>query len=89
MDHDEKISDCHSDCRSKVILYNAIISRDWIEETKLESINPGIIWLLSYKVQCFMEISGTGKTDNLTSEFIQDNFPCENHRFSNNQTIIA
>ena len=39
---------------------------------------------LLYKVQCFIRISGTGKTDNLTCEIIYDNFTCENNRFSNN-----
>ena len=37
-----------------------------------------------YKVQCFIKISGTDKTDNLTCEIIYDNFTCENYRFSNN-----
>ena len=33
---------------------------------------------LSYKVLCFIRISGTDKTDNLTCEIIYDNFTCEN-----------
>ena len=41
------------------------------------------IYLL-YKVQCFIRISGTDKTDNLTSEIIYDDFTCKNCRFSNN-----
>ena len=41
-------------------------------------------YFLLYKVQCFIRISGTDKTDNLTCEIIYDNFTCENHRFSNN-----
>ena len=40
--------------------------------------------ILLYKVQCFIRISGTDKTDNLTCEIIHDNFTCENYRFSNN-----
>ena len=39
---------------------------------------------LLYKVQCFIRIMGTDKTDNLTCEIIYDNFTCENYRFSNN-----
>ena len=31
-------------------------------------------FILLYKVQCFLWISGTGKTDNLTCEIIYDNF---------------
>ena len=34
---------------------------------------------LSYKVQCFIEISGTDKTDNLSREIIYDNFTYENY----------
>ena len=41
-------------------------------------------YILLYKVQCFIGISGTDKTDNLTCEIIYDNFTCENYRFSNN-----
>ena len=37
---------------------------------------------LLYKVRCFIGISGTDKTDNLTCEIIYDNFACENYRFS-------
>ena len=36
---------------------------------------------LSYKVWCFIEISDSDKTDNLTCEIIYDNFTCENYRF--------
>ena len=39
--------------------------------------------VLFYKVQCFIKISGTDKTDNLTCEITYDNFTCENYRFSN------
>ena len=39
---------------------------------------------LLYKVQCFIRISCTDKTDNLTCEIIYDNFKCENYCFSNN-----
>ena len=38
--------------------------------------------ILFYKVYCFIEISSTDKTDNLTCEIIYDNFICENYRFS-------
>ena len=40
--------------------------------------------VLLYKVQCFIRISGTDNTDNLTCEIIYDNFPCENYHFPNN-----
>ena len=40
--------------------------------------------MLLYKVQCFIRISGTDETDNLTCEIVYDNFTCENYRFSNN-----
>ena len=43
-----------------------------------------IILYLLYKVQCFIRISGTDKTDDLTCEIIYDNFTCENYCFSNN-----
>ena len=39
---------------------------------------------LLYKVQCFIRISGSDKTDNLTCEIIYDDFTCKNCRFSNN-----
>ena len=39
---------------------------------------------LLYKVQCYIGISDTNKTDNLTCDIINDNFTCENYRFSNN-----
>ena len=45
------------------------------------------IYLL-YKVQCFIGISGTDKTDNPTCEIIYDNFTCENYRFSHNNNIV-
>ena len=38
---------------------------------------------LFYKVQCFIRIPATDKTDNLTCEIIYDNFTCENYCFSN------
>ena len=40
-------------------------------------------------MQCFIVISGTDKTDDLTCEVIYDNFACENYRFSNRSSIIA
>ena len=43
-----------------------------------------LFYVLLYKVQCFIRISGTDKTDDLTCEIISDNFTCENYRFSNN-----
>jgi hypothetical protein len=48
-------------------------------------IHPSIIIVdvyLLYKVLCFIEISSTDKTDNLTCEIIYDNLICENYRFS-------
>ena len=37
-----------------------------------------------YKVSCFIRISDTYKTVNLTREIIYDNFTCDDFRFSNN-----
>ena len=42
------------------------------------------LYFLSYKVQCFIGISDTDKTDGLTCEIIYDNFTSENYRFLNN-----
>ena len=44
---------------------------------------------LLYKLQCFIWISGTDKTDNLTCEIIYDNLTCENYRFQTITYIIA
>ena len=44
---------------------------------------------LVYKVQCFIRISGTDKTDNLTCEIIYDNFTCENDRFSSGGSSVS
>ena len=46
-----------------------------------------IILCLLYKVQCFMMILGTDKTNNLTCEIIYDNFTCQNYCFSGNHSL--
>ena len=50
-----------------------------------------VTWLsllfLSHKVECFIGIPGSHKTDNLTCETIYDNFTCENYRFSTDMQL--
>ena len=49
----------------------------------LQNLQSIFYTLLLYKVYCFIEISSTDKSDNLTCEIIHDNLTCENYRFSN------
>ena len=51
--------------------------------SEIGSFTLNCIFLL-YEVLCFIGISDTDKTQNLTCEIIYDNFICEIYRFSNN-----
>ena len=44
---------------------------------------------LLHKVQSFIKISGTDKTDKITCEIIYDDFTCENYCFSNKHQSLS